>query len=157
VHGEYNAVIVETSAAGDLMFYGKGAGAGPAASAVVGDVFMLSQEILTGLADTASDPIWAKGGPIKSRPIQETSSAYYLRLKVADRPGVLSQITGVLGKKDISIARIHQDLGEPLRTREATIFITTHPAAHWKMEHAVKSVLALPFVSKQHAWLRMLS
>lgn len=157
VNGEYNAVIVETSAAGDLMFYGKGAGAGPAASAVVGDVFMLSQDILTGLADTASDPIWARGSPIRVRPVQETCSAYYLRLTVADRPGVLSKIAGALGKEGISIAQIHQDLGETLRRPEASVFITTHPVAHRKMEQAVRSVLKLPFVSRRHAWLRMLS
>jgi len=152
VHGEYNAVIVESSAAGDLMFYGKGAGGGPAASAVVGDVFMLGQQIVSEPGLSMCDPLWAKGAPVRPLSIDETVSAHYLRLEVADRPGVLSRITGSLGRSGISIAQVHQDLGG----RRARVYLTTHPSPHRRMERAVREILRLSFVSHRHAWLRIL-
>ena len=152
VHGEYNAVIVETSAAGDLMFYGKGAGAGPAGSAVVGDVFMLAQQILSEASIASCDPLWAQGAPIRAGSIDDTSCSHYLRLEVADRPGVLARIAGTLGRSGISIAQIHQELGRG----RAKVYLTTHPALHRKMRRAVSELRRLSFVSPRHGWMRML-
>jgi homoserine dehydrogenase len=202
VHGEYNAVMVQGSPAGDLMFYGKGAGAGPAASAVVGDVLKLARDLAKrpGAAPSAggrgsrartpglatrgisalSDDLLALGESHRDSPAADASraaaarpprrpavilppgqgrSAFYLRLDVADRPGVLSRITGALGSRGVSIARIYQE--EPRAASRgaaprAPVFIATHPAAEASMEAARRDILRLPFVSPSHACLRML-
>ncbi len=149
VHDEYNAVLLEASAAGELMFYGKGAGAGPAASAVVGDIFMLSQQL------GASHPqLENEFRPIRLMPFERTRCPFYLRLSVLDRAGVLSRITGILGKNGISIAQIHQEARSG--SGRASVFLATHPASQRQMDRACGAILALREVSKAHTQLRML-
>lgn len=151
VHEEYNAVLLECSAAGDLMFYGKGAGPGPAASAVVGDVFMLAQAALSGRPST---PSWTQGPPIRVVLPGEDRAPFYLRLSVADRPGALARIAGALGRNGISISRIHQEGRR--RAPRVPVFITTHPTRRDSMGRALRSILGLPEVAGAHACFRML-
>ncbi|MBI3507608.1 MAG: homoserine dehydrogenase [Proteobacteria bacterium] len=155
VHGEYNAILVTASSAGDLLFYGKGAGPGPAASAVAGDVILTCQDLLRG--GSASGALAARGrGFVKRRliPISETTSSYYFRIEAADRPGVLSRVTGILGRRGISISQIHQDR-TPTSGR-VPVYVTTHPTSHGTMTRALKEVLALREIGGGYTWLRML-
>ena len=150
VRGEYNAVMVQTSEASDLMFYGKGAGPKPAASAVVGDIFMLSRDILGGLP--AQRPCAAAA---EVSPVEDSVSPYYLRLAAQDRPGVLSRIAASLGRRGISIASIHQE-ASPGR-EGVPVTLTTHPAAHGRFRAALGEILRLDAVSRRHAAMRILA
>ncbi|MBI4055937.1 MAG: homoserine dehydrogenase [Elusimicrobia bacterium] len=146
VQGAYNAILVQASAAKDLMFYGLGAGAEPAASAVVGDLFTLSKEILGGLSENPLQTL--RSNHTQILPIQDIVSEFYIRLSVKDRPGVLSQITGILGRRGISIARIDQRPQK--KSRSASIILLTHPTQEKRMDQVVReikklSVLLSPF------------
>ncbi len=149
VRGEYNAVMVKASHADDLMFYGKGAGAGPTASAVVGDVFMLSRDILGAIPAKRPTPL-----RVFLKPVDQSVSPYYLRLFAQDKPGVLAKIAAALGRHEVSIASIHQSdtcqkLGMP-------IVLTTHPTTHGQFGKAVAEISALKSVAQRRSVLRML-
>jgi homoserine dehydrogenase len=153
VHGEYNAVMVQASAAGDLMFYGKGAGAGPAASAVVGDLFQLAGDIRGGSVPDAG-MVRRSGRETRLVDVAESVAAFYLRLDVKDRPGALARITGALGRRGISISRIHQE--SPRGKAAVPVFITTHPARQKHFLSALADIRRLADVAPRHAWFRML-
>lgn len=150
VRRQYNALLVSTASAGDLMFYGQGAGAGPTASAVLADVFVTARDLLGGLP--APRP-----GPRKLALVSpdETESGFYLRLLVKDRPGALARIAGALGREKVSIAAIHQDA--PTGAAAVPVLITTHPAPRGRFERARRTILALDAVSPRHCAMRILA
>jgi len=153
VHGGYNAALVEADSAGDLMFYGKGAGPGPAAGAVLADLLALGREILGGAE--AFDLTGGRSGGASAmlKPLPESPAPYYIRLQVKDRPGELAKITGALGREGVSISKISQ----ASRSRAAaSVMILTHPSARKDVERAVKAVLKFASVSKSHSLLRLL-
>jgi homoserine dehydrogenase len=116
VRGSFNAVFVEGDAVGELMFFGRGAGGRPTASAVLGDLIDASVNRASGTA--------ARMGilhPAVIRPIDEVESAFYIALDVVDQPGVLAQVADVFGRHGVSIRSVEQEgLGEDARL----IFIT---------------------------------
>jgi homoserine dehydrogenase len=104
VRDSFNAVFVEGAAVGQLMFLGRGAGGMPTASAVLGDLLDAAHDLSTGgLGRTMT----LRNTTI--RPIDDLRSAYYLTLEVADRPGVLHAVSGVLGKHQVSIQLMEQE------------------------------------------------
>lgn len=149
VRREYNTVLVKASSADDLMFYGKGAGAGPTASAVVGDVFMLARELLGGVP-----PRRGEAQDVKAVPFDETTSSYYLRLSAQDRPGVLARVTRALADAGISIATIHQS--GKRRAGGAPVILTTHPTTHGAFRAALAKILKGREVARDHTVMRML-
>ncbi len=148
VRRQYNALLVHTASAADLMFYGQGAGAGPTASAVLSDVFVLARDLRGGLP--AALPVVR---PIRPAPAGEAVSGFYLRLEAADRPGVLARATQALAAEKVSIASIHQ---ERARGRSVPVMITTHPAPAGRFEKARRRLLALPGIASRHAVMRLL-
>jgi len=150
VRRQYNALMVHTASAGDLMFYGKGAGAGPTASAVLADVFVLSRDILGGLPPSA----------LAARRLSLVSpdaavSGWYLRLEVLDKPGALARIADALAVAGVSIAAIHQD---PAAGRRCVpVMIVTHPASRGAFNIARRRILALSAVSPRHCAMRMIA
>jgi homoserine dehydrogenase len=151
VHGGYNAVLVQASAAKDLMFYGLGAGPEPAASAVLSDLFGACREIL---GRRPLDVFRPRGRRILLVAPGEVSSRFYLRVKAADRPGVLAQISGALARQEISIARIHQD--QRVHDGGVPVMITTHPVAWKRMEKALAALRRLDGVGRRVVCLRQL-
>jgi homoserine dehydrogenase len=149
VRRQYNALLVHTASAADLMFYGQGAGAGPTASAVLADIFVLARDLRGGLP-----PALPVVRPIKPAPAGESVSGFYLRLEAADRPGVLARATQALAAESVSIASIHQ---ERSKGRAVPVMITTHPAPAGKFERARKRLLALPGIGRRHAVMRLLA
>jgi homoserine dehydrogenase len=149
VRRQYNALLVKTASAGDLMFYGKGAGAGPTASAVLADVFVTARDLLGDLP--APRP-----GPRKLELVSpdDAVSGFYLRLEVKDRPGALARIADALGREGVSIAAIHQDLAG---AAAVPVIITTHPAPRGRFERARRRILSLSAVSPRHCAMRILS
>jgi homoserine dehydrogenase len=107
VRGPYNAIRVVGDAVGDTLFYGRGAGAMPTASAVVGDLI----DVVTGRAPLPSRALnlWSSSAPaVILTPSSQIRSRYYLHFTIADRPGVLASLAHILGEKGISIASVIQ-------------------------------------------------
>jgi len=155
VDGVYNAIQVTGDAVGDIMLYGKGAGSFPTASAVVSDVIDIARNILKGtvrrVPPCAFQPDQRR--PLRIRPIAEISSLYYLRFMVLDRPGVLSQLSGVLGKHDISISSVLQRGRKDGQT--VPVVLTTHTAVERNVQAALREIAALPFVSAPTTLIRI--
>ncbi|HAM34998.1 MAG TPA: homoserine dehydrogenase [Elusimicrobia bacterium] len=148
VRDEFNAVLVQAASAGELMFYGRGAGAGPAASAVMGDICVAARDILSGVRAEAAADRHAEARPASS------PWSFYLRLAALDRPGVLSSVASVLGRRGISISTIHQP--GATGSRSVPIIITTHPTSAEDFCRAKREILALSSVSRQHMIMRLL-
>ena len=132
------------------MFYGQGAGAGPTASAVLADVFVLSRDILGGLPPTAL----ASRKLALSSP-DEAASAWYLRLDVLDKPGALARIADALGKEKVSIAAIHQDKASGARA--VPVMIATHSASRIAFNSALRRILSQAAVLPRHCAMRMMA
>lgn len=135
VRDSFNAVFVEADAVGDLMFYGRGAGSMPTASAVVGDVVtaaraLLADEQPAALAVRDSKPL---------RSFEDLVAQYSVRLSVADQPGVLAQIAAVFGDHDVSIKSVWQ---EGTGDTAALVFIT-HAAREGAVQDTVRALQAL--------------
>lgn len=144
VDGVYNAVQIEGDLVGKLILYGRGAGAEPTASAIVSDVIAAGRAICSG----------EKGGirprspePVAIRPISELETCYYLRMSIADRPGVLAQIARVLGDHSISIASVIQKEADDL-TQTAEIVLMTHPAREQFMQQSLSEMEKLSVVKQ---------
>ncbi|MEK7382073.1 MAG: homoserine dehydrogenase [Elusimicrobiota bacterium] len=150
VRRQYNALLVSTASAGDLMFYGQGAGAGPTASAVLADLFVTARDLLGGRS--APRPGLR---PITLASRDAAACGFYLRLEVRDRPGALARIADTLGREGVSIASIHQDLAAG--SRAVPVMITTHPARRVRFERARRRILALNAVSARHCAMRILA
>jgi homoserine dehydrogenase len=123
VRDSFNAVFVEGQAVGDLMFYGRGAGGFPTASAVLGDVI----DGAVNLAKGASASIGSfEAATI--RPVDELRSAFYVNLEVSDRPGVLATVAGAFGDHGVSIRSMEQESIEDAADGAARLTFITHSA-----------------------------
>jgi homoserine dehydrogenase len=146
VENEYNAVMITGKDSGDVLFYGKGAGQGPAASAVVSDIINMSEFIVTNTAGIVPDVIYDKRTKIKVLPAGKSKAPYYLRFNVVDKPGVLSKISGILGKYKVSIASVSQpDMEDDGITQ---IIVTTHVTNRENLEKALKQIDATKSIVK---------
>jgi homoserine dehydrogenase len=155
VDGAYNAVYVKGDFIGSSMYYGKGAGMLPTASAVASDLIEISRNLLresTGRIPPSGyslvDPKMLTG----ISPFEEVQCEYYLRILVMDRPGVLSKIAGVLGRHSISIQSVLQKgHGE----NAIPIYIVTHRAKESNMRSALAEVDKLPDVLDRTRLIRI--
>ena len=105
VSGSYNAVYVDGDAVGDVMFYGKGAGEMPTASAVLGDVFAVARRIEQHSVGSTKDNVYRS---IPIRKIENTMSRHFIRMEVEDKPGVLATIASIFGNNSVSIEQVIQ-------------------------------------------------
>ncbi len=108
VDGVFNALSIVGDAVGSTMFYGRGAGDMPTGSAVVSDIVDIGRDILSGSVNRAPIAAFRERSALKIRRIEDITSCYYLRFSALDKPGVLSRISGVLGKNNISITSVIQ-------------------------------------------------
>jgi homoserine dehydrogenase len=151
VDGVYNAVEVETDLAGKLVFYGEGAGALRASSAVLADVLAIARNIYRGVNNV---PELRLNETVSVKPMSELKTRYYLRLNAADRPGVLAQISKVLADNSISISSVIQkESGLPAQT--ATIVIMTYPAREKAMQKALRQLKQLSEVNEVSNFIRV--
>lgn len=153
VHNEYNAVMIKGDASDDVVFYGKGAGQLPAASAVVSDIIDLAKFIATETAGEVQNVIYSKKKNIKFLPHGKSKSDYYLRFSVVDRPGVLAKISGILGEYGVSIASLYQK--ERNKDKKVSIIITTHRAVSEKIAQALEAIDKLPIIKAKTVRLRI--
>ena len=155
VDGVFNAVYVEGDALGPAMFYGRGAGDMPTASAVVSDVMDIARDILSGASGRSPILAFTKKGRrrINIRPIGQVRCCYYLRFAALDRPGVLSKIAGILGRHDISIASVIQ---QGRKQRGAVpIVMMTHEAVEKNMRAALAKVDSLDVIADKTVVIRV--
>jgi homoserine dehydrogenase len=141
VDGVMNAVLVEGDAVGPTLYYGAGAGAEPTASAVVADVVDVVRALTTDpenrVPHLAFQPHQLSDLPIL--PIEAVETAYYLRLRVLDKPGVMARIAGILGDAGISIEAIKQI--EPIEgSSEVPLVLLTHRVLEGQMNQAIKKI-----------------
>ena len=108
VDGVFNALSIVGDAVGSTMFYGRGAGDMPTGSAVVGDIIDIGRDILSGCANRSPVAAFRERRTLAIRKMDDITSCYYLRFSVMDKPGVLSRVSGVLGKNNISISSVIQ-------------------------------------------------
>jgi homoserine dehydrogenase len=140
VNGAYNAIAVRGDALGASMYFGLGAGMMPTATAVLADLMDVSRNRVRGSQGRVAPlgyPL-AQQKRVPLRPMDDLLSEYYLRFMVADRPGVLAKISGILGAHDISIASVIQ------REREhgasVPIVIRTHQARERNLRRALRRI-----------------
>ena len=157
VHGSFNAVFVKAEAADDLMFYGRGAGGAPTASAVVGDVVTVARHIAAGCTGP-SIPLYKD---LKKAPIEASKAAFAVRFLIHDKPGVLAAIAAEFAKRGVSINGVNQDLkpsvtdpgydGEIQQLR-----LVTHLTDEVTLRETVEAVQGLDFVAGEPSILRVL-
>ena len=151
VDGVYNAVEVEGSLCGRVLIHGRGAGRGPTTSAVVGDLIEIARNLGAGSTTLPSITPEDSGG---IRSIDDLECQYFLRLNIADRPGVLAQIARILGEQNISIASVLQKDANP-EAQTAEIVITTHPARELWVQKALELAANLEVVQEINSLLRI--
>ena len=147
VRDSYNAVFVEGDAVGSLMFYGRGAGGFPTASAVLGDVIDAAVNLVKGTHGTIGS--FAR---VPVVPIDETSSQYLVGLDVEDKPGVLHAITGIFAAHGVSIRAAEQ---EGIGTDARLVFIT-HTARESDMQACLREFRGLGVVRRTSGLLRVI-
>ncbi len=156
VNGAMNAVVVKGDAVGPTLYYGAGAGAEPTASAVVADLMDVARLIDATSAQRvpylAFQPEQVQDLAIL--PIDEVQSAYYLRLRASDKPGVLADVTKILGDRSISIDAMLQKEPDENET-EADIVILTHITVEKNMNAAIAAIEALEAITTKVVRIRM--
>jgi homoserine dehydrogenase len=150
VSGAKNALYVHSYALGPSMYYGAGAGMLPTAMAVVSDAIEICRNISARAAGAPPmrSPLASVPRPIL--PIEEVRSRYYIRVHVVDRPGVLGQVTTLLGDHGISIAQVVQRPGE-----DTQIVVLTHDAREGSVRDALAVIDALSVVTGRSRFLRI--
>jgi homoserine dehydrogenase len=154
VSGVFNAVFITGDSVGDLMFYGRGAGQMPTASAVLSDTVEIATRLAHGIPALHFDLPEASRPTLPLVPMDDIRSAYYLRVMAADRPGVLSQVAGILGQNDISIVSVLQK--ERAVVAEAVpVVMMTHEANERDMRAALAAIDRLPVVASRTTMIRV--
>lgn len=138
VRGAYNAVFVESDAAGQLMFYGPGAGGAPTASAVLGDLVAVCRNKLNG----ATGPGDSAYTQLPVSPMGEVVTRYHISLDVADKPGVLAQVATVFAEHGVSIDTVRQQG----KDGEASLVVVTHRASDASLNGTVEALRSLDTV-----------
>jgi homoserine dehydrogenase len=156
VDGVMNAILVKGDAVGPTLYYGAGAGADPTASAVVADLVDVVRTLTTDpenrVPHLAFQPDALSDTPIL--PIEDIQTAYYLRMKAADRPGVLADVTRVFGDEGISIEAIIQK--EPSEDENfATIIMLTQKNREGQMNEAIRRIEALDVINGKITKIRL--
>jgi homoserine dehydrogenase len=149
VDGVYNAVVAETDFAGRLMLEGRGAGAGPTASAVVADLIDLARGRATPVWGTASRDLT----PFPAVPISQHSGAYYLRLMVLDKPGVIADVASILRDCGVSLESMLQHGRAPGEV--VPIVLVTHETREANMSAALEKIAKLDAVLERPAMIRI--
>lgn len=155
VDGVYNAIYLRGNVVGSVMFYGRGAGMMPTASAVVADVVDICRNIKKG-ATGRVPPLSYTEGTIKGvivKGMEELELPYYLRFSVLDKPGVLSRISGVLGNHNISISSVIQK--DRKIGGAVPVVIVTHHARERELRMALKEIDRLDVVLDKTMYLRI--
>jgi homoserine dehydrogenase len=135
------------------MYYGPGAGMMPTASAVVGDVIEQARDIINGVSGRVPPLAFQALKELKLKDIGDVVSKYYLRFSIVDSPGVLSQISGILGEHDISISSVLQKGRN--EEKAVPLVIITHEAQEKNVRHALEAIDGLDIVLDKTKLIRI--
>lgn len=153
VRGAFNAVFIEAENAGELMFYGQGAGGTPTASAVLGDLVSAARRVVLGGPGRTETTT----GYVPALPIDASTTSYYIGLDVADQAGVLARITHIFAENGVSIEimrqTIHRDAGSKVESAE--LKIVTHRASEAALAATVEAVKGLDVINSVTSVLRV--
>jgi len=155
VNGAFNAIRINGDFVGPVMLYGQGAGRDATASAVMGDVMALARTLKSG-GGTRTPGMGYVGAAIRDlriKPMDDIVGQYYLRFTTIDRPGVLAQIAGILGRFDISIASMIQP--DRHAAEAVPIVITTHEAREANIRKALAEIDQLEIVREKTRLIRI--
>ncbi len=147
VRDAFNGVFVEGPNVGELMFYGRGAGGEPTATAVVGDLVTVARNLLTGARGVGCTCFLER----TIRPMSEMEGQYYILLRVEDRPGVLAEIASVFGRNDVSIKSVWQEG----TGADAQLVFITHRAREGLFQQAVTELGGVRAVEEVRSILRV--
>lgn len=155
VEGVYNAIQLVGDAVNDVVLYGQGAGSLPTGSAVASDVIAIARNLLSGATGRVPPASFRQDQrrPLRVRPIDEIRSLYYMRFMVLDKPGVLSQISGVLGRYGISISSVLQQGRKEGQT--VPVVIMTHTATERDVQAALREIDRMAFISQPTTLIRV--
>jgi homoserine dehydrogenase len=147
VRNAFNAVYVESEAAGELMFYGRGAGGAPTASAILGDLVAVTRHraystVGYGESDYADLDI---------APVGEVKSQFFVRLQVADKSGVLAAIAQTFASQEISIQTVRQSG----KDNDAELVVVTHAASEASLNSCIKKLAAMDIVGQVESVIRV--
>ncbi|GAB3222085.1 homoserine dehydrogenase [Glycomyces halotolerans] len=148
VNGAYNAVFVQAESAGQLMFYGAGAGGTESASAILGDIVAVARNKRGGI--TAFPPE-AAYSDLPVRPIGEAKTRYHVSLDVVDEPGVLARVAATFAHHGVSLATVHQSGRED----EAQLVVVTHSASDRQLSDTVEELSQLASVHQVTSVMRV--
>jgi homoserine dehydrogenase len=155
VSGPVNAITVTGHAAGDVLHFGRGAGMMPTASAVVSDIVDIARNRLAGIGRRL--PILGcqpdRVRPLPVLPMDELFTDYYIRIMAADRPGVLSVISGILGEHQISIKSVTQKGRQ--NTGPVPVVMLTHRAREAAVQQALRRITALDVIAEPPMLIRI--
>jgi homoserine dehydrogenase len=147
VRDSFNAVFVEAESAGQMMFYGKGAGGAPTASAILGDLVAVARHKVNG----GIGPKESDYADLKIAQIGQTKTRYLIRLNVADKPGVLESVAHVFASHQVSIQTVRQTgAGD-----KAELIVMTHSSNESSLSATVKDLKNLPVVTDVASVLRV--
>jgi homoserine dehydrogenase len=155
VDGVHNAVYIVGESVGELLFYGRGAGSLPTGSAVVSDLIDIARNILKGTSGRVPPAAFIPSArtALRIRRMEEIESLYYLRFMAEDRPGVLSKISGILGKHKISISSVIQ------QGRKAggnvPLVMMSHRAKERDVQEALSKINRMDYVSQPTVLIRV--
>jgi homoserine dehydrogenase len=143
----YNAVFVDAAAAGSLMFYGRGAGGEPTASAVLGDLVAVARNRVSGSRGAGMSDY----ADLAIEPMGEVSTRYHIALDVTDRPGVLATVAGAFAENNVSIQTVRQEG----RGDAATLVLVTHMAPDAALAATVRRLSEYDFVRRAGSVMRV--
>ena len=147
VRGAFNAVFIEAQSAGELMFYGRGAGGAPTASAVLGDLIAVARNKTRGVEGHGETDY----ADLKIAPIDDVQSRYLIRLDVADKPGVLATVAQLFASHNVSIETVRQSG----RGDSAELIVATHSAPEKSLKQTVASLAKNDVVKSVESVLRI--
>ena len=153
VDGVFNAIYINGDAVGDTLYYGRGAGDMPTGSSIVSDIVDIARNIKKGATGRIPGIGSMKGAGLKIKNIEEIEAMYYFRFSAFDKPGVLSKVSGVLGKYNISIASVIQ---KGRKVGEAVpLIVLAHRAKEKDVAKAVAEIDKLPVVADKTLYIRV--
>lgn len=152
VNGVFNAVFLKTDPLGDILLYGQGAGQMPAASGVISDLINLSTRGKNTAYERMKN-IAHQHSHVRFRKIDHIETKFYIRFMAIDKPGVLSRISGILGKYGIGIESVHQKFEK--RTYAVPVVMLTHKAQEYKIRLAFEKIKKLSVVKSKPVAIRM--
>jgi homoserine dehydrogenase len=153
VDGVFNAIYVVGNATGSTMFYGRGAGQMPAASAVVSDIIDIAKTIAVGADPQLLPTPILDDAEYSLEPIDQCETRYYIRFQALDQPGVLARISGILGQRGISISSVIQK--ERREGESVPIVMMTHEAIEKDVQEALKEIDDLNVITPKSMLIRV--